>query len=447
MNAAQSAPLAYKCQRCGRQSPIEAAFVIQKRKDGSLKRCFCFECENRRASNSTLLLYIVLPLCGALILRISPGSSIGYLFLLVFAGLLVSIPLIVLHELAHAVVAQALGFRVFGIHLGLGKVLFSRRIAGIAWTIHMIPSSGATLVAGPEMNNYKTRIFLIHLAGSLFHALLNAILLWVNRVFDVTGLWYQITLWTNVFLLLTNLFPHKAQVAVGSTGTDGWAMLNAPRLTSKDLQARYASYYILETVRAVESGDMEAARAFAEKGVAFYADDANMRNTLGYVYVNSGEYLKSRQVFLETLAAVEELPSATKAILMNNIAFANLMLEDLSLLPEADDFSSQAYEMLSWEPSITGTRGSVLVALGQHQQGIALLEAALHKQPDKRNKALDACLLAWAEWKRGDAGKAESYLALARQLDSGCILHNYVQDKIHRKAPLENLEMVHPATG
>jgi len=48
MEAAQSVPMMYKCQRCGRQSPIEAAFVTRKRADGSLARCLCFECESRR---------------------------------------------------------------------------------------------------------------------------------------------------------------------------------------------------------------------------------------------------------------------------------------------------------------------------------------------------------------------------------------------------------------
>jgi tetratricopeptide (TPR) repeat protein len=420
----------YKCQHCGRQSPVETAFVTKKRADGSLARCLCFECESKRASRSTLLLYILLPISGLLILLLDPESRIGYFYLLIFVGLLVCIPLAVLHEISHALAAHALGFRVFAIHLGLGKVLFSRRAFGITWTVHLIPASAVTLVSGPELYNYRARDFLIHLAGPLFHAILNALLLWINAVFGVSGLWYEVALWTNVSLLVFNLIPYKTQVAVGSAGTDGWAMLHAPRLTPEELRTRYASHYILETVNAVENGDLEAARAFAEKGAALYPENPNVLNALGYAYVNSSQFLKSRQIFMQTLNFTENLPVATKAMLLNNVAFANLMLDDPALLPEADHFSEQAYQFLSWEPSIAGTRGATLVALGRPEEGLELLEGALKKNPDKRGKALDACLIAWGEWKRGDPEKSESYLALARQLDPECFLLENVQEKI-----------------
>src|SRR5574342_13339 len=112
MEGAQSVLTLYKCQRCGRQSPIEEAFAIRKRIDGSLARCLCFECQGRQASNSMLLVYIFLPLASLLMWFLNPLSQLGYYYLLVFAALLVTIPLIVLHELSHALAAQVLGFRV-----------------------------------------------------------------------------------------------------------------------------------------------------------------------------------------------------------------------------------------------------------------------------------------------------------------------------------------------
>lgn len=430
MEATQSAPIPYKCQRCGRQSPIEAAFVIKKRANGSLARCLCFECESKRASNSTLLLYILVPISGLLILLANPNSQLGYFYLLVFAGLLVCIPLIFLHELAHAIVAHALDFRVFAIHVGLGRLLFSRRLFNINWIIRLIPSSAVTLTAGPEMQNYRARIFLIHLAGPLFHALLVALLLWTNRIFDVSGPWYGVILWTNAYLLVFNLFPHKATIAVGSAGTDGWAMLKAPGLSDGDLRSRYASFYILETVSAVESGDPQSALESAQKGIALYPDDPNMLNALGYAYVNANQFHKSRQIFLQALHSGQDLPAATKALLMNNVAYANVMLDDPGLLAQADDFSAQAYQVLPWEPAIGGTRGGVLVVLDRPDEGIELLKSALRSSIDNRGKAADACLIAWGEWKRGNTNEADSYLARARQLDPDCVLLDRIREKM-----------------
>lgn len=381
-------------------------------------------------SNSTLLVYFLLPISGLAILLLDPESRIGHFYLLVFAGLLISIPLTLLHELAHALAAHALGFRVFAIHLGLGKVLFSHRIAGINWIIHLIPSSGVTLVSGPEMPRYRLRIFLIHLAGPAFHGLLIAFLLRTMTPASIYSPWYWLLVWTNILLLGFNLLPYKAHVAVGQAGTDGWAMLKAPGLTDKELRERQASFYIQETIIAVEDGNLKKALESAEKGLALFPQDPNVRNTLGYVYVHLNDYQRARQIFTQTLSTSQGLPFATKALLMNNVAYANLALDDPALLPEADIFSEQASQTMSWEPAILGTRGGVLVALDRVDEGLELLKSALQKNPDKSGKAIDACLLAWGEWKRGNQQKSDSYLALARDLDPNSYLLKQILKKI-----------------
>jgi hypothetical protein len=115
---------------------------------------------------------------------------------------------------------------------------------------------------------------------------------------------------------------------------------------------------------------------------------------------------------------------------MNNVAYANLALDDPALLPEADIFSEQASQTMSWEPAILGTRGGVLVALDRVDEGLELLKSVLQKNPDKSGKAIDACLLAWGEWKRGNQQKSDSYLALARDLDPNSYLLKQIWKKI-----------------
>ena len=436
MESALNDAAIFECQRCHRLSPIEAIFVIKKRSDGSLVRCLCFECESKRNASSILLLYIALPVSALLILLINPTSKLGFFYLMIFAGLIISIPLTVLHELTHAMLARVLKFSVYAIHLGIGKVLFSGRNFGIDWTIRLIPSSAVTLISGPEMRRYRLRIFLIHLAGPAFHAFLIGLLLWMKTAVGFSGWFFDLFLWTNICLLTLNLFSHKAQFATGSAGTDGWAMLNVFRLTPEDLQRRCANFYILETVCSIESGKLEAGCEIAEKGLAIYPDNPDLMNALGYAYVNLHRYEKSRQIFSHALNTDEELPIATKAMLLKNIAFADIMLDDPELLPEADSFSEQAYQMLSWEPSITGTRGGVLIYLNQLDEGIKLLKEALKKSLDKRGKATDACLIALGEWNRGKKNESETYIALAKQLDPECYLIEHVKNKmLHKPYP------------
>jgi hypothetical protein len=154
-----------------------------------------------------------------------------------------------LHELAHALVAHALGFRVFAIHLGLGKVLFFRKIGGINWMFHLIPSSGVTLVSGPELRYYRLRIFLIHLAGPGIHGLMIAFLIWSKLAIGVTGQFYDLLLWTNILLLGCNLFPS----ATG--GPVSWDRRRhaqcALALPTKTCTSTYVSFHVHQTVSAV----------------------------------------------------------------------------------------------------------------------------------------------------------------------------------------------------
>ena len=74
-----------------------------------------------------------------------------------------------------------------------------------------------------------------------------------------------------------------------------------------------------------------------------------------------------------------------------------------------------------WFPFV-GTRGTVLVEMGQLQEGVKLLKEAFEKHTVGYNKALNACYLAIAYFRMGDRQQAVNYLKLAVQLDSECSL-------------------------
>src|SRR5947209_2159217 len=75
------------------------------------------------------------------------------------------------------------------------------------------------------------------------------------------------------------------------------------------------------------------------------------------------------------------------AILLNNIAWADLLSWNQDVLGRACDFSQQAIEALPWESYVKGTRGSALVASGEVERGMILLRQALADNEDLHNKA------------------------------------------------------------
>ena len=428
------------CSRCGRQSAVEAAFAKEKHFFGLVTRTYCPDCQVKRQTLSFIIQFILLPALGVLLYFLLPGFWLGR-FLLVFTfSLLLFIPFILVHELAHAGMAALLGLRVFTVVLGVGRPFYTGRFLGWNWEIRPLPLGGVTILGGPQAPSYRLRLFFTYLAGPLTHAVWAAVcwITWFILAIFGANQWVTTALWAlmwgNIILLAANLWPRKTYTAFGTTGTDGWHLFNVFFLKPAELEKRYASYYAMEALEACKRGDFLQAKAWIGKGLGLYPSDRILLNVSGYVYVQMGEYTPARQVFLQVLESRPDLPPELKYILLNNVAFADVMLADLDLLPQADEFSSQAYQHASWEPAIVGTRGAVLVALGRPDEGIPLLKSALSKNPDKKGKALDACLLARGERSRGNLLEAKKYLETARMLDRTCSLIAQVEGEL-RSAP------------
>jgi len=75
-----------------------------------------------------------------------------------------------------------------------------------------------------------------------------------------------------------------------------------------------------------------------------------------------------------------------------------------------------------WDAYIKGTRGSVLVTLGQTNEGLRLLEQAIEEHDENANKATNACFLAIGSHKAGNAAVSQRYIEKSRELDPQCEL-------------------------
>lgn len=84
--------------------------------------------------------------------------------------------LLVAHELGHAAMAALLGWRVEKICLGMGKIFFLGRIAGLSVELRAIPISGYIQPRPTNLNFPRLKQFLIYGAGPGIELVLVAIL-------------------------------------------------------------------------------------------------------------------------------------------------------------------------------------------------------------------------------------------------------------------------------
>jgi tetratricopeptide (TPR) repeat protein len=426
-----------RCAQCGLESQVEAAFHVERGWFSAQHRAYCPTCQHQRALQSARKTI----LGGLFFSGFSIAQLIGFNFhpmawwpVRISFAFLLCIPLILLHELAHASMARWLGLRVYAMVIGYGKTWLKGRLGEIDWEFRLIPLGGMTGIATPPGPFYRLRLFLALLAGPavhLFLALLAGLALAGTHPASILHGFWQVFFYTNLGLLLISIYPEKVSSPYGETGTDGYKLLAIPFWKQEEIDRHTAAYFIQEGLRAIQRKDLPAAQRWLSEGQARYPGSLLMQNGLGFLLFHIGQYAAARQTFLDLFAMQHNPPPEVKYMALNNIAYANLFLKETALLTEAQQYSAEAYQNMPWMPAIVGTRGAVLVESGEIADGLALLRQAMSEHTDPHSKALNACHIAIGESRLGHRRVAEEYLQAARALDPHCFLLNQAEKEVY----------------
>jgi tetratricopeptide (TPR) repeat protein len=435
-----------KCARCGLESDLEQAFTVRKRWAGLASAAYCPECiggqEARDQLVSAVMLALFLLLLDSLTLRRGPARLLADLAFLAA----VNIPIVVLHELAHACAGRVLGVHVFRVIIGSGKLLVTRRAFGITWEWRLWPFSGGTVMACPPQAGNRARFFGAVLAGPALHAFLLGAAAAFQMFLLILQEWFGLDLalllqWTGLFLvfdlilLLFNLLPRRARGSAGQIGSDGLQLLNLLFMKPEDEQLRAQSFYLIGAVEAFRRGEADEALRWAGQGLERYPDQPALRTVRGEALIQKKRFAEARAVFADLLSSEGGKSLLIQSLMQSNIAYTDVLLRDPDLLPEADRFSMQALRRLPWEPAIAGTRGAVLLELGRLDEGIELLEKALAGQKTNSGKAADAFHIADGEARRGNTERSRRYRELAHKYDPNLFLLQGNGEKSQRRIP------------
>jgi hypothetical protein len=412
-----------KCDCCGIESPLDAAFrpivrVFQK------PWRYCPTCANRRDRSlhdrSFWVGLTLMSFVGACAFAVaSPQNRDIFLFapaLLAFFWLCV-----VPHELAHALAARLLGLRVFRIFIGSwGPVVWRQSIFGIEICVTPIPSGGLTLVGAPTLRFVRWRWALMVAAGPLANGLLAVAALCLRP-----GVWGESLVvpfaTANFLLVIVSLFPWRHATAFGQFASDGLVLLSSPFTSRDTLLKRHIYYFAQEGMEQIQRKNYRAAIDWAERGLREYPADNTISGVLGVAQLGLEDFPAARKTFIDCLESCGE-NLEQRALFLNNVGWTDLFMGNPSLFEEADRYSAEAFRIAPWVSWIQGTRGMVLVEFDHFDEGIDLLKKALARNPDPQSKASNACCLAIAFARKCDQDKSRHYLAQARKLDAKCAL-------------------------
>ena len=418
-----------KCDSCGAESNFESGFVKERKSFRFTRRTLCRVCWTKRRHSFEGWYQVAVILggvAGYILLRLNPWSVAGHLLTTLFLVDLFLILTIVPHELGHAIVGSLLGWRVFAVVIGVGRQIFKFHLFGIIFSLHWLPIGGITMLAPVDSRWFRSKRFFVFLAGPMVNAIIAAIifLIWwpAWQAFGLMGLPEpaRLCLWANLWVMAANLWPRQSKAL--NQATDGKQLLRTFSRKKEDVEELQAARFALEAmVRRDEYKDSAGALDWCNKGLALFPKNVALLNVSGILLLDQQEYNRAREVFLQLLSQ-EATRDATRYVILNNIAYVDALIGAPDLLTEADSYSKEACAAAPWVPQFTGTRGAVLVAIGQLEPGIKLLKDAFEKVKTSRSKAENACHLAIAYARLGNRYEADKFLKLARESDSQCRL-------------------------
>jgi tetratricopeptide (TPR) repeat protein len=244
------------------------------------------------------------------------------------------------------------------------------------------------------------------------------------------GLQYiQMLFFANVAMLAGNLWPRVIFLPLGRGPSDGLQLLHTLRNDPKKMAVSHASWFAGEGALCFAKRQYGAARSWFEKGLCLYPADVQLVLWNGKTLLALKEFRKALEAYDALLPQVQN-DRPVRALVLNNLAYAGLLLNERDRLPQADGYSDEAISTLGWSPAIKGTRGAVLLEMGKVEEAMPLLREAMQSRQDPADDAQSACWLAIAEARKGDLTSSRSLLEQATKLDANCILLERAQSAV-----------------
>jgi Peptidase family M50 len=361
-----------KCAFCDIESDWDQAFRPMRRSFSRQQpRPICPGCW--KLHEETLAKWVCRIVLVLALLSIVVATTIarpeGRSHLLVLATLVIFLPLaIVVHECAHALAAVALGMRVFRVSYGFsGPLLYRYRFRNCAFEIRRSVPSGFTQAAPRTTNSLRLHWGLFVAAAPASNALVAGVFFAESSLATTLGTLGTAFAWANLIAVISSLFPWKHQTRFGLTSSDGLVLLTLPFEKAEALRLKQASYFALEGTECLCRRDYAQAEDWARRGQQIEPGEIQTRCVLGHALLALKRFAEARDLFIDMAASDEPLAKLpqNKAIFFNYLAWTDLLPDDPSLLQSADHHSSQAMRLTPWVTGIKGTRGAVLVSIGQ----------------------------------------------------------------------------------
>ncbi len=185
------------------------------------------------------------------------------------------VPLLVLHELGHAVAAWLVGWRVSRIVIGVGPELWRGRIGHTDVRVHLVAISGYILPAPQSRDRFRMKDAFVYAAGPGSEFLLLGALLLIfgsDSVFNQSAELPLVALKALTWAIILGGGFNLVPLPINGMATDGLGIWRAPFLTDREIEARLAAHDCDRVARLLDEGAVEEALSLCRESLARFPE-------------------------------------------------------------------------------------------------------------------------------------------------------------------------------
>lgn len=299
------------------------------------------------------------------------------------------IPVMVLHELGHGIIARLLKIPVYLVRLGLGRELFRRTLGGVPVSINTNLQGGITILKSTPKEIPRWKLLLIFAGGILVQIIL-ALFLWLvfhpnlSQLFNGTGFAPAAAIFLhNGVLLLLTLIPLNIQLSGIQIPNDSMKILKLLfHWPQAGQQLLNLNQMMVGSTQFTEGQYNEAVSTFAERLKESPTDPQALSNLIAaHLRLMN---LKEAEDLLYQLRDQHVSPKHPLT-LYQNLTWFYLLKHDPQSLRLAALYAQKAYQENPKSFLSIGLRGCMLIETGYLQRGLKLLRKVTHltQPPDE----------------------------------------------------------------
>lgn len=322
------------------------------------------------------------------------------------------VPLLVLHELGHALAARAVGWHVHRLVIGFGRDVTRFRFGKTRVVFRQFPATGFVEPVPTDLSWPRLKNAFVYFAGPGIELLLIGMLVLAigpERYFEGTndvGLLALQSLGAAAALgAFSNLIPFRAS---NGSASDGLGMLMSIALPVEHFADRRSAAVLGDARAFLERGQPGRALELIDDGLQRWPDDVPLRVEKTVCLAALGERESAVDVLNSIGDPNDHSPSRRVALWHARGRIALELERDLALLRDGHLACEAALEIAPAHGPLEVTLGAILVERNRIEEARMMLERG-HAGADEHDAARALAYLAIAAHRAGDRQAAQSY--------------------------------------